>query len=429
MPTREEVFTPNDFPTYTYVERTSDDSEQQLREALRTPKQVISLSGPSKSGKTVLVEKIVGAENLIKIPGSVIKKGEDFWNHVLDALAAPNSYARQNSISYAIQTSAQLRLGVPASPSNPSGDITIGASRNISNSNSGTVTNVRRGIHEVEAIVRDTNIVLFVDDFHYIPQAAQIEVAQQIKTGADRGIKFCIASVPHRSDDVVRSNHELRGRTANIDTKYWSPEDLKNIGSKGFDVLNISVPDDFVLSLAVECCGSPQLMQLVCLQLCRHLKVERTHMGILRPKLDSKDKRDILSRVSANANYTTLVRNLHQGPRTKGQKRDRFPFVDGTEGDSYRCVLLALSQDPPRLLISYSDLMDRVRKVCKNTSPISGSVQNACKQMTNIARRENSSERIVEWEERGGSGALHIIDPYFLYYIRHSGQLAELGSK
>ncbi|MBV1795633.1 hypothetical protein [Siccirubricoccus sp. G192] len=94
MPTREQVFTPNDFPTHTYVRRADDESEERIRYALQTPKQVISLSGPSKSGKTVLVEKIVGAEKLVKIPGSVVKKGEDFWNYILDALAAPSSHAR-----------------------------------------------------------------------------------------------------------------------------------------------------------------------------------------------------------------------------------------------------------------------------------------------------------------------------------------------
>jgi hypothetical protein len=55
-----DVFTPNDFPAYTYVQRSGDDLETQLHRALDTPKVVVSISGPSKSGKTVLVEKVVG---------------------------------------------------------------------------------------------------------------------------------------------------------------------------------------------------------------------------------------------------------------------------------------------------------------------------------------------------------------------------------
>jgi hypothetical protein len=65
-----EVFTPNDVPTFTYVERASRNLEQRLREAFAVPKMVISLSGPSKSGKTVLVNKIIDADNLIPLTGS-----------------------------------------------------------------------------------------------------------------------------------------------------------------------------------------------------------------------------------------------------------------------------------------------------------------------------------------------------------------------
>jgi hypothetical protein len=63
-----EVFTPNDVPTVTYVKRATP-LEQRLRDAFQTPKPVISISGPSKSGKTVLVNKVIDRDNLISIVG------------------------------------------------------------------------------------------------------------------------------------------------------------------------------------------------------------------------------------------------------------------------------------------------------------------------------------------------------------------------
>lgn len=53
-----EVFTPNDFPVHTYVQRSDEWLEERLQDALQTPKVVISLSGPSKSGKTVLMRSL-----------------------------------------------------------------------------------------------------------------------------------------------------------------------------------------------------------------------------------------------------------------------------------------------------------------------------------------------------------------------------------
>jgi hypothetical protein len=51
MPKSTEVFTPNDVPTFSYVERKARRFEERLRESLSIPKMIVSLSGPSKSGK------------------------------------------------------------------------------------------------------------------------------------------------------------------------------------------------------------------------------------------------------------------------------------------------------------------------------------------------------------------------------------------
>jgi hypothetical protein len=84
-----DVFTPRTFPEHTYVERSQQGLEQALRDGLDTPGQLVSLSGPSKSGKTVLVEHVVSKELLIPITGASIEKAQDVgrgcstrWTHL-----------------------------------------------------------------------------------------------------------------------------------------------------------------------------------------------------------------------------------------------------------------------------------------------------------------------------------------------------------
>ncbi len=59
-----EVFVPSDYPTITYVKREDRDEEKnyekQLRQALSVPGSPISISGPSKTGKTAFVRRVVG---------------------------------------------------------------------------------------------------------------------------------------------------------------------------------------------------------------------------------------------------------------------------------------------------------------------------------------------------------------------------------
>jgi hypothetical protein len=94
MPKAVEVFTPNDVPTFSYVERTNK-FEDRLREALSVPKMIISLSGPSKSGKTVVVKKVIG-ENLIPLSGATIRSGDALWSKVLGWMAVPDQTNRKN---------------------------------------------------------------------------------------------------------------------------------------------------------------------------------------------------------------------------------------------------------------------------------------------------------------------------------------------
>lgn len=86
-----EVFVPGAYPQYTYVERQGEGVERALRDALDTPGQVVSLSGPSKSGKTVLVEKVVGRDFLITITGASVRSPDEVWTLVLDWMDSPTT--------------------------------------------------------------------------------------------------------------------------------------------------------------------------------------------------------------------------------------------------------------------------------------------------------------------------------------------------
>src|SRR5690606_37142500 len=110
------------------------------------------------------------------------------------------------------------------------------------------------------------SFTIFLDDFHYIPREQQSEIAKQIKAGSERGIRVVLASVPHRSDDAVRANTELRGRVEAINVKPWMRTELEEIATTGMQALNATMQADARAMMATESYGSPQLMQTICLQ-------------------------------------------------------------------------------------------------------------------------------------------------------------------
>ena len=397
-----------------------------MRQALSTHGQVVSISGPSKSGKTVLVEKVVGRDNLIVITGSKINSPDQVWYETLTALKAPDSIT--SSIERSKSVSGSVSLGGDAGGTllaKAAASLGLGGSRSSGNSSSRTTE--RQGLAQVIDEFKDAQSVILIDDFHYMDREVQRKVAEQIKEAARSGVKICVASVPHRADDVVRSNSELRGRVQAIDIKYWFPDQLAQIAELGFPLLNIHLSNSIVESFVNESSGSPQLMQAICLRTCFELHIEETVKQESDIDLPLAQRKSIFKEVSSITDYRSLVTKLHVGPRSRGSARRQYQLDDKTSGDNYRVVLLALAADPPRLTFSASDLAKRVNGVCIDDSPPLASIYRTCDQISKMARELDPERQVIEWSST--SRQLHIIDPYFLFYLRWADLLSMLPNE
>lgn len=416
-----DVFTPTGVPTVTYINREEQDLERQLRNALATPGQIVSLAGPSKSGKTVLINKVIPRDNLIALSGAAIRSAEMLWDRVLNWMEAPSetTASSEHETGAEIAGKAGGKIGIPFVAE---GSTEASAAGHYAYTKSNAKITRRGGIDQVVKELSGSDFIVFIDDFHYMRPDTQVDVAKQIKEAAEKGVKVCTASVPHRTDDVVRSNPELRGRVRAIDFTYWKNEEIALIANKGFEALGMGVDPAVVTQLATEAFGSPQLMQQICLQLCFYTRIEAT-LNPSRPiPLNGNELSGIFEQASTTTDFTSLLESLHGGPKQHGSRRNSFELTDGTKGDVYRCILLGLAQDPPHLSFTYDDIYLRVRKAGVKDAPAGSSVAQALDRISELA---GNTERgaIVEWKD----DVLDIVDPYFLYYLRRSPKLAALG--
>ena len=286
-------------------------------------------------------------------------------------------------------------------------------------------TSEKYGIEFFEAVVNElseSEFVVFLDDFHYISEDAQIDIAKSIKAISERGVRVCIASVPHKSDDMVRANDELTGRIVSILFDYWIVPELKGIATSGFKALGVKIAPEIIEALATEALGSPQLMQSLCLNLC--LEKNRRNEQVLETKTEVSDAelRAALERTTHQTDYSRTVEKLHTGAKERGTQRKEFELIDETKGDVYRAILLALIQNPPRLSFDYDEVMDRIREVCKEAPPVGSSVQLALKQMDGIAKDIKKDTPVLEWDD----DKLEVTNPYFMFYLRSSQKVDQI---
>lgn len=383
----ENVFKPGAYPEYTYVSRNYENTgipyELRLKQALRTAGCLTSLIGPSKMGKTILCEKVIGFDNIVEISGADFNNSTDFWKTVAAKVGLPHM-----------------------------GEITI-ERETKEGSNTETDSKSEKYMLSKDKVIqyyKDNDKVLVIDDFHYANKEMQMQMAQQLKDAIRRELKVVVVSLPHRSDDAIRQNADLSGRLSLINIEAWKKEDLKAIALKGFKQLNINITDEVAEQLAIECLTSPQLMQYICLSICT----------LLEDKNEDTVSGDILETAykftTVNFNYQDVVNVMSKGPNPRGKKRNLYKTLEGKELDLYGLIVESLAKNPPFMELDFDTIYDRILNIIpeKEAKPDKQSVKNHLSNLQIILKEKEEIYRAVEWKD----GKVYVLDPLFLFYLR-----------
>ncbi len=410
-----DVFTPGKLPEVTYIDDHLHDRARLLRDSLEMGAAVVSLSGPSKSGKTVFVEKNIGKDRLIQVTGAGATSANRIWDRVFDLIGTPinKTSTQTNSIQGQLAGKLTAEAGVLVSAR---GELAAAGTWLQGATNQDTYS-----IDYLQLLIRElagTELVVFIDDFHYIPRDVQIEISNQIKEAIRSNVLFVVASVPYHSDDAIRANPDLRGRTVKLDFAYWKPEELKKIAIRGFEALNVVASDAYMEALSSEAAGSPQLMQALCLNSCFENDIRERPTAETRIDSTREAIKKVCTRSSLLADFSSTVEKMKEGPKTRGQDRKSYALSDGRSSDVYPLILQAIALDPPELTIRYPNLQRRIQSLCIGEIPSGSSVTGACSHIASIAN-ESENRTIVEWD--GSNDVLDIRDPYLLFFLRWGG--------
>lgn len=412
-----DIFTPGSLPSVTYYERSSLRLEQNLLNAIGTRGYISVISGPSKCGKTVLCEKVIGVDNMLLITGAGITTIDVFWSKLRQELDTErsSSKATSNTVGGTVTGTATATGSIPFLAKATG---SVGGTANISRQQTLNKIFDDRNSKALFKLLRDENLTLVVDDFHYADVAVQRILAQEFKEAAREGTRIVLVSIPHRSDQAIRANGDLRGRLRLLDIIYWSPEELVEIPKRGFQQLGITLDEATLSFLVKESLSSPQLMQTLCLDLCYNHDYITERIPPIHRSLNAEELRDLLKTSSSNTDCSTVYTILKTGPKTRGSRRKMYSYSGGQIGDIYAIVLAAIASGEAALTFSYDDLKGRIESLIDagGTEPRGSDITSTLIQMDASIRTRSEEDRVIEYDRE--KETLNILDPYFLYYLR-----------
>jgi hypothetical protein len=397
---RDDVFVAGGQPTVTYVERSAEHIELKFARAIATPNQIVSLSGPTKTGKTVLCRRILGERQFVWIDGGQIKNADEFWSRVAFELNLPSSTESTDESA----TKAGIEGGIPMV-------VTASGSQLFK-----FTDKEKREVNSLGSAIThmtEKKIMLVIDDFHYINEENRVELMRNVKGAVFNGLKVVLLSVTHRVFDAIKAESELTGRFTAITLPHWTDVDLAQIPAKGFEALGTSCPDSIVDSLCSEAQENPFLMQKFCWEICFDLSIEHKKLFGYHVIPITYDLKAMFRRLSLDAGLP-IYQKLAAGPQSR-KVRAKRPLRTGGEVDIYQAVLLALAESGPKAVISYEDLRSQLNNTLAERVPQKHEITSALKHLSRISR-DIGAESAVDWDE--DKREINLVDPYLRFYLR-----------
>ena len=407
-----QVFVPGGLPEYTYVPRSERQLEEKLRSASDHLCKLVTVTGNTKSGKTVLTEQVYPRETAVWLDGGAFDTEDDLWAEMVEQLNAfperEESSGREAETGGATSAEGGFNIGVAKG--------TGGGAISHSRSKTKSTTRSRRAPTKTTAIraLRESGLPLVIDDFHYLDREVQGSVVRALKAPVAQGHPVLLLAIPHRRFDAVRVEKEMTGRVESVTVPPWEPEELEQIAAKGFPLLNVEAPDSLISKFYSEALGSPHLMQEFCRQLCNDAGVKETTKGKI--KLGAPDGGSGIFKEVASATSRVIFDRLTQGPRQRSDRKER-KFKNGKTGDIYLAVLLAIANlEPGVQTLEYEDIRASLRDIMDEAPPQAHEVSRVLEKMADISAEDEASATVIDWEKE--DRRLHITDPFFAFFLK-----------
>lgn len=197
-----DVFTPGGMPSVTYVKRENLGLKRKLRDALDRGHSIITVSGPTKSGKTVLCRTVISEQTSIWVEGGRISSPDDFWKFLADRLEVASSTSADKSTADSLtnDASAGASVGIP------------GLAGARGGGKSGTQVTRSAGVEkdylsDIPTRCIDTalrrKLTIVIDDFHFLSTESQKSVVNSLKGAIFDGLDVIVIAVPHRAFDPL----------------------------------------------------------------------------------------------------------------------------------------------------------------------------------------------------------------------------------
>lgn len=261
-----------------YIERDAVDAT--LQNALAGSRQIV-IYGSSKQGKTSLLQRHVEADDRITVHCGPTMTVEDIYRSLLrqQGVEIVTEKSAEQGRELSASVSARFKAMLPLFGGGEA-EATGGASatRAEGEQRAPIEFNLANGQDVGELLLKVGSERKFhvLENFHYLTDDAQNQLAFDLRTFEEMGLRFVILGVWRERNRLVQYNGDLQDRVAEVPVEPWSDADFERVAEKGESVLNISIAPELKAKIFAEAHGSIGVVQELLKKLCELAGVNDT---------------------------------------------------------------------------------------------------------------------------------------------------------
>lgn len=217
------VFVAGRTPEITYNPRDDRHLETEVMGYLGQLGKALSVSGPTKSGKTVLIERLMPKDEAIWFQGSDLTSVDALWLRVIDWF---NLYD-------VVEIAETEERGTQGELSGQAGIAGLASVTMTGGARGGTSTTQVWGRNRAHAdVAREAfetlEVPIVIDDFHYVPDPVKRDIARALKSSLPL-TQVVLIAVPHQAFEVVRDEPDMGARVWQLRVEHWTEKELVHI--------------------------------------------------------------------------------------------------------------------------------------------------------------------------------------------------------
>ncbi|MDQ0291895.1 hypothetical protein [Oligosphaera ethanolica] len=421
----EDVFGVSTHQVLSYITRPEVDDK--FTAALVGDKQIV-VYGASKQGKTALVSKYLPYDQ--HLPVSVTPKTEivDIYSSVLRQLnvklvsSQTDSSGRETQASVGLKVKALIPLF-----GGGEGSATAGAKSEVTKTSQFEEVPFNLALpQDVSELLKKigSQKIIIIENFHYLDEDKQKQLAFDLRTFQELGVRFVILGVWREKNRLAQYNGDLLDRVVEIPVEPWTESEFQKVADAGSSELKVHFNDGVIAKCIQASFSSIGVFQELLKSICVFAGVRDTQFAWR----DIGDDRMLTQAVETKAQeyaarHQRALESIAAGNLSATTKDGVTPLFL-----PYYLVRVVLSAgyDGIESGMRRAAIQEQIQKIHHRAQDVRASdMSNLLHTLGSLQSKKNISPPIIDYDKN--MKLLQAVDSTFYFFLKHADlkQIAE----